>query len=259
MIQIINTQIIGRNIINAIRYLRGYYELSYYFIRNISALHITPVRSVLYKQIYFTGIEALGTIIVIGTLIGIVIITQVANIVGLNAPLTGKILIWTVVRELGPLFAAIIIIARSSTAISSELSSMKINRELDSLRTMGINPIDYLIVPRIVGVTVSVFILAFYFQVMAIAGGLVFTSIFWETPFFQHLKGIFSTLNFFEVMVSMSKSLVFGLIISAVTCYQGLSVHSSITEIPKAATKAVMQSLFLVLILDGVITFISFI
>ncbi len=252
-------QKIGRNIINAFKYLEGYYELFCYSIRNISLLRRAPIRSVFYKQIYFTGIEAMSKVAAIGILIGIVIITQIVNLAGSNAVLTGKILIWTVVRELGPLLAAIIIIARSGTAISSELGSMKVNREADSLRIMGINPVDYLIVPRIAGITVSVFILAFYFQVMAIAGGLAFTSIFLDLPFLQHLKGIFSALRIFEVVVSLSKSLVFGLLISIVSCYQGFSVKSSITEIPQAATRAVMQSLFLVFIFDGIITVISFV
>ncbi|BCB96042.1 ABC transporter permease [Dissulfurispira thermophila] len=218
-----------------------------------------PIRSVLYKQLYFTGIEALSKVAAIGILIGIVIIAQIVNLVGSNAVLTGKILIWTIVRELGPLFAAIIIIARSGTAISSELGSMKVNRETDSLKIMGINPVDYLIVPRITGITISVFILTFYFQIMAITGGLAFTSAFLELSFSQHIKGIFSALGLFEILISLFKSLVFGLLISVVSCYHGFNVEASITEIPQAATKAVMQSLFLVFIFDGIITVISFV
>jgi phospholipid/cholesterol/gamma-HCH transport system permease protein len=256
---LINIQKIGENIINAFKYLEGYYALLCYSIRNIPLLRSTPIRSVFYKQIYFTGIEAMSKVAAIGILIGIVIITQIVNLVGSNAVLTGKILIWTVVRELGPLLAAIIIIARSGTAISSELGSMKVNREADSLRIMGINPVDYLIVPRVAGITISVFILAFYFQVIAIAGGLAFTSVFLDLSFSQHLKGIFSALKLFEVLVSLFKSLVFGLSISIVSCYQGFSVEASITEIPQAATRAVMQSLFLVFIFDGIITVISFV
>lgn len=254
----ISAQKIGRNIIKAFGYLTGYYSLLCYFIKNISLLGRAPIRHVFYKQVYFTGIEALSKITAIGILIGIVIITQVINIAGANAVLIGKILIWTVVRELGPLLAAIIIIARSGTAISSELGSMKVNNEADSLRIMGIDPVDYLLIPRIAGITISVFILTFYFQITAVAGGLAFTSAFKGLPFLQHIKGIFSALGLFEVAVSLAKSLVFGLLISTVSCYQGFSVEASITEIPQAATRAVMQSLFLVFIFDGIITLISF-
>ncbi len=254
----INAQKLGKNTIKTFRYLTGYYELLCYFIKNIRLLHKAPIRAVLYKQVYFTGIEALSKVALIGVLIGIVIITQIVNIAGSNAVLIGKILVWTVVRELGPLLAAIIIIARSGTAIASELGSMKVSGETDSLRIMGINPVEYLLIPRIAGITISVFILTFYFQITAIAGGLGFTSIVRELPFLQHLKVIFSALSLFEISVSLTKSLVFGLLISTVSCYQGFSVKSSITEIPQAATRAVMQSLFLVFIFDGIITLISF-
>lgn len=257
--QIINIEKIGRNVLNAISHLRGSHALFMDAARNIAALRIAPVRLVAYRQIYFTGIEALSKIAIIGALIGIVIITQVTNIVGLNAILTGKILLWTVVRELGPLFAAIIIIARSCTAVASELGSMKVNREIDNLRGMGIDPAEYLIVPRIFGITASVFILTFYFQITAIAGGLALSSVLVDIPFLRHLQGIFSALSLFEIIISFLKSAVFGIIISTLACYHGLRVQQSITEIPQATTVAVMQSLFMVFIFDGIITVISFI
>ena len=248
----------GKHISNALRYGQGYYELLCYTIRNIGVLRVAPVRSVFYKQVYFTGIEALSKVSAIGILIGMVIITQVVNIVGPDAVLIGKILTWTIVRELGPLLAAVIIIARSGTAIASELGSMKVNREADSLKVMGIDPVNYLLIPRIAGITVSVFILTFYFQIATIAGGLAFTSLFKGFPFFQHLKGISSILSSFEVAVSLLKSLIFGCTISIISCYQGFDVESSITEIPQASTRAVMQSLFLVFIFDGIITMVFF-
>lgn len=250
---------IGKNILVSVQHARGSYRLFLNAAKRIPSLKIFPVRSVLYRQIYFTGIEALNKVAIIGILIGIVIITQVANIVGLNPVLTGKILIWTVVRELGPLFAAIIVIARSCTAIASELGSMKANREVDTLRIMGIDPDSYLIMPRILGISISVFILTFYFQISAIAGGLFVSSVFTDIPFYEHLKGIFSALSIFQIIISLLKSVVFGLLISTVSCYHGLRVQTSITEIPQMTTFAVMQSLFVVLIFDGIITVVSFI
>lgn len=259
MSQVINIKKAGEGIINSVQSIKGYYALLHYSFKNIHMLYTAPVRTVLYKQVYFTGIEALSKMTIIGTLIGLVIITQVTNLVGSNAELTGKILAWTVVRELGPLLAAIIIIARSGTAIASELGSMKVNKEMENLRAMGIDPMDYLLIPRIFGITLSVFIITFYFQITAVAGGLAITSILKDIPFLQHIKGIFTALSFFEIAVSLLKSLVFGVLISTVSCYQGFNVKSSITEIPQAATRAVMQSLFFVFIFDGIITLISYV
>lgn len=258
MIQIINIQHIGKNILNSLKTQKDSYRMLHNAMKNITVLKNPSIRSVLYRQIYFTGIEALNKIVLLGTLIGIIIITQVKNIVGSNAVLTGKILVWTMLREVGPLFAAIIIIARSCTAIAAELGSMKVNREMDSLRVMGINPFFYLIIPRIAGITIAVFILTFYFQVSAIIGGLVLSSLLVDIPFFQHVASIFSVLSFFEIGISFLKSAIFGLVISTVSCYHGFGVQASITEIPQATIKAVMQSLFIVFIFNGIITLISF-
>lgn len=257
MTTIISAGKIGKKVLTELTLLKGYYELMKYCARHITALSIVPVRNVLHRQIFFTGIEAMGRVAVIGTLIGIVIITQVASIVGVNALLTGKILLWIVVRELGPLLSAIIVITRSGTAIASELASMKIEGEVENLRLMGINPTDYLIVPRIAGITISIFILSFYFQFAAIAGGLVLSSVFIDFPMLQQIDGIFSALSISEISVSLLKSLIFGLLISTVACSQGLSVRSSITEIPQAAARAVMQCLFVVIVADGIISVLS--
>jgi phospholipid/cholesterol/gamma-HCH transport system permease protein len=250
---------LGRESLKALKNLIAVLDLISYSARNMKVLRIVPVRTVLNKQLFFTGIEAMNKIALIGAVIGIVIITQISNLAGQNAELTGKILVWTVVRELGPLLAAIIIIARSGTAISSELGSMGVNREMDNLTMMGINFMDYLIVPRIAGITVSVFILTIYFQIIAIGGGMALSSLLIQLPFLQHMEGIFSSLRIYDILVSLFKSLVFGIIISAVACTHGLMVRDSITEIPQAATRAVMQSLFLVIISDGIITVLAYI
>lgn len=249
----------GKGLFLSIQNTKGTFDIFLRALKCISHLKIYPVRSVLYKQIYFTGIEALNKVAIIGVLVGIIIITQVANIIGFNPFLIGKILIWTVIRELGPLFVAIIVIARSCTACASELGSMKVYREIDVLNIMGIDIYGYLVMPRIIGISVSVLILTFYFQISAIGGGLVISSLFTDILFYEQLKGIFSVLSFFQIIVSLLKSAMFGILISSISCFHGLMVKSSITEIPQRTTIAVMQSLFAVLIVNGIITVLSFI
>lgn len=258
MAQVVNIQKIGGYSINAFTHFAAPCRLLYDCLRHITSLKIYPARTVFYRQIYFTGIESLKTVSIIACLVGIVIITQAMNIAGLNAALTGKILIWMVVRELGPLLTAVIVIARSGTAIAAELGSMNINGEMDSLKVMGISPLNYLIVPRVMGLTASMFTLTVYFQIVCVIGGLFVSSVIMGTPFLQHAQTMFGALNVFEVGISVLKSVAFGLVISAVSCYWGLGVKSSITEIPQATTMAVMQSLFSVFIFDGLITIISY-
>ena len=248
------------NYLHTIEYLHELFSLLFTAFRNIPSLKISPVRTVFFRQIYFAGIETFGKMVVIGMLIGVVIITQITSLVGLgSAVLTGKILIWVVVRELGPLLAAIIIIARSVTAISSELGAMNIENEIENIEIMGIDPSRYLIMPRVFALTLSAVMLTFYFELAAIFGGIAVTSVFWAVPFEQYSKGMLSSLTITELSVSLIKSLLFGMAIAAVSCSQGLKVRKSITQIPQATTRATIQSLFLVFIFDGIITSIFFI
>ncbi|MBI4688824.1 MAG: ABC transporter permease [Nitrospirae bacterium] len=247
-------------IVDAIEYLWEIFGLLYNSFKNLPYLRISPVLTVFLRQIYFAGIETFGKMVIIGLLAGIVIIAQITNLTGVgSAVLTGKILIWVMVRELGPLLAAVIIITRSVTAISAELGAMNVEGEIESIEMMGIDPYRYLIMPRVFAVSLSSVVLTFYFEFAAIFGGITVTSIFWSVPFEEYTKGIFSSLSFKEVTASFIKSLLFGMTIAAVSCSQGLKVSKSITQIPQATTRATIQSLFLVIIFDGIITFMFFV
>lgn len=215
------------------------------------------VRSVFLKQVYFTGLESLTIIITIAVILGTVIVTQIVSLVGNNGSLTGKILVWVMLRELAPLLTALVVISRSGTAIAAELGTMKINGEIDSIEMMGIPADRYLILPRISGVTTSIVILTVYFVLSSFVGSFVIASIGWHIPYDQFIQGILSSLGLKEVLVLFAKSILFGLFISAICCRYGLRVGRSATEIPQAATRAVMSSLFTVFLLDGLITYFS--
>ena len=245
---------------DAIEYFFELYVLLYTAFKNFPYLKITPIRSVFLRQIYFAGEETFWKMIVIGILVGIVIITQITNLVGLSSAfLTARIMVWVVVRERGPLLAAIIIISRSVTAVSADRGSMHVQGEIESLELMGIDYNRYLIMPRVFALTLSSVVLTFYFEFAAIFGGITLTSLFWGVPFEEFAKGLLQTLSVKGVSVSLIKSVLFGFVIGVVSCSQGLKVSKSITRIPQAITKATMQSLFLVFIFDGIITFIFYI
>ncbi len=217
-----------------------------------------PTLVVFLRQLYFTGIEALKVVVAISFIIGTVIITQIINVVGTeNGALAGKVLVWTIIRELGPLLTAIIVIARSGTAVATELGAMKINGESANLETMGIDPRHYLITPRVLGVTVAVVILTLYFEIISMVGGSLVANIGWHLSFQQFYEGLFTSLTLKDLFFSVTKSLCFGLTMSAACSMHGLAVGRSATEIPQAATRGVMMSLFLVFIADGVLTFLS--
>jgi phospholipid/cholesterol/gamma-HCH transport system permease protein len=249
---------IGRVVLEALRDGAGFLVLLRQAFGRISALGRWPVRQVLYKQIYFTGIEALGPLSIIAVLAGIAITTQIVSLAGADKTLVSRIMLWTIVRELGPLLAAIVVIARSSSATASELAGMSIRGELDSLRRLGIPPLDYLVVPRVAGITVAIMAVTIYFQFIAVIAGFAFTSLVYQSPFLTPLANVVSILSLYEVSVSLFKGLVFGMVISGISCLFGIRVARSITAVPRAATSAVMRNLMAIFFLDGLISYVAF-
>lgn len=219
------------------------------------------VLNVFFKQLYFTGFEALPIVSWIALILGLIIVTQSLNILPKlgRESLIGEIFVWVVIREVGPVFASVIVIARSGTAIAAELGSMKISRELTALEVMGIDPMHYLIAPRVLGTAISVFVLTFYFEGVCVLGGYLLAGFGKNISFSAYINSIIGAMGFLEVAVSLLKSLLFGLIIGAVCSYYGLTVQKSITQIPQKTTRAVIGSLRMVFVADAVITFIFFI
>ncbi len=200
----------------------------------------------------------MGKFALIAAFIGCVIITQLTNMLGLNTVLIGKILLWTVIRELGPLFAAILVISRSCAAVTSELAAMKINGEIEVLKLLGINPLKYLVAPRVAGIIVSLFLLTAYLQMAAIVGGLLLATALIDMSFLWSLNTILGSVSLSDIAQSLIKSLTFGTIISVVACFHGISVHGSITEIPKSTIKSVMRCLMLVFLANGFLTYMAY-
>lgn len=235
----------------------GCLQLLWYAFSHLRVLRIAPVNAVFHRQIFFTGVEALRIVAMFGLLSGALVITQVTSLVGGDSALTVKILIWTVVREVGPLFAAIIIIARSSAAIASELALMKTRHEMTSLTRMGIQPHDYLLVPRIAGVTLAVLALTIYFLVLAIGGGLAISAMFQNVSYLDQVGRFLQTVKLSEFAVVAFKGCLFGLAISTISCYNGMQAQPSVTEVPKVAIRAVLQSLMFVFTLDALIAYLG--
>ncbi len=216
-----------------------------------------PIFQVFLRQIFFTGNEALQVIFVISLAVGVAIISQISNVADAGrGSLIGKIFVWVVIRELGPLITALVIIARSGSAIAIELGQMKYKGEIQYLETLGIPGEQYLLMPRILGVGVALFILNIYFNIVAVSSGILVASLGWQIPVATIKQGIISALSLQELFISCAKSLIFGLVIAAVGCRAGLNVGDSITHIPQAGTRAVMLSLILVFLSNVLVSLI---
>lgn len=214
------------------------------------------VFDVILKQILFTGVEAMKVITIISLLIGGAVIFETFSILpGLGGEaVMGQILVIVVIRELGPLLTAFIVIGRSGTAISTEIGYMMVNHEIQAIEMMGINPLRFIVLPRLVGVAVAIVCLSFYFNIVALFGGYGFARLIVDYPFTSYLNDLSGALGFWDVAVSGIKCFLFGLIVALVCCYRGFSVNFSFTEIPQVTTKAVVTSIYLCFIVNILIT-----
>jgi len=215
---------------------------------------------VLIMQILFTGVEALGIIAVISLSLGAVIIVQGLNLLpqfGQGRLIYG-ILIAVITRELGPILTAFIIIARSGTAMSTELGNLIISHEIEAYIAFGIKPISYLIVPRFLGVTISLVLLNLYFNLFGLLGSFLVTQFVKPLPLGEYLYELLSTLKAADVISSLVKSLAFGVIISVTATYYGFRVEQSSTEVPQMAIKAVGRSFILCILANAVVTLVYY-
>jgi phospholipid/cholesterol/gamma-HCH transport system permease protein len=241
------------------RELEGTTFLLLHAIRRLGALRLPPVTEELARQIYFTGASAVGGIVLRGAFVGTLIIAYVIEVLNADAELAVKLLCWVVLREVGPLIAAVLVIQRSGTAVATELALKDISGELASLRRMRIDPRDYLVVPRIVALALSNAALTLYVQLIAVGGGMVLSAMMINVPLDEMLQSFFELASPLDVVYSLIKSLLFGAAIAAISCYHGLHPRgTSINAVPQAAIRAVTESLVMVMLLNVLFAYVVY-
>lgn len=250
---------LGHRVMQNLEYTYHLFLLSYLSFRSTifgKSQGWRTLYGVISAQIYFTGWQAMPLISFLGfssgALVTVQAIMQMTFLGGVSY--VGKYMVMVVVREIGPLLTALIVIARSGTAVASELGSMKVNKEIDALQSMGINPLSYVIFPRLVGGVISVLCLAFYFVLFAVIAGFVVVKLGKGLPLSMYLETLANAFRFGDVLTFLLKNTVGGLIIFSVCCYQGLQVEKSPHEIPQVTTKAVVKSTVYVLVFNTLLT-----
>ncbi len=199
------------------------------------------------------GVRALGIIGLMSFLIGIVIAQQGAvQLRQFGAE------IWTVnligrltMRELGVLMTAIMVAGRSGSAFAAQIGTMKITEEIDAMRTIGVVPVEALVIPRILATVIMMPLLGIYASLVAIIGGGLFCWMTLDMPpttFVQRIREVTPLTDFY---VGMVKAPVFGAIIALAGCFQGMRVHGNAEQVGLKTTAAVVQAIFLVIVLDA--------
>ncbi|QDK45405.1 ABC transporter permease [Bdellovibrio sp. ZAP7] len=211
---------------------------------------------VISAQIYFTGWQALPLVSVLALTSGSVLVLQSLSNLSMfgGTQMIGQFLIVMILREAGPLLVALVVVARSGTAVASEIGNMRANREIEALEVMGINPLSYIVFPRVLGGVISMLCLAFYFNFVALIGGFFVTKFIQDMPFAFYAESLMTSFAMDDFLIFLLKNSFSGMIIFVVSCYQGLSVKKSPTEVPQVTTQAVVNSIIFVIIFNLVVT-----
>ncbi len=218
------------------------------------------LRRTTFRQILFTGIEAVPLIGLVAVTVGVVIIVQSANSlpeVG-QAELMARLLVLLIEKELGPVLVAFIVAARSGAAIAAELSTMRTRGEIDGLLGVGVDPLAYLVFPRVVGVAVAVASLTVVFIGVAFVAGFSFAALSSASLTFVGLEHtLFHAMTVQDIAVAVAKSFLYGTAIAGICAAQGLSAGASSTDVPRVTLRAVVNALVACVVIEIVVTAIS--
>ena len=212
----------------------------------------------LFMQVRFTAVDAMPIIAGLALLIGGLVIAQAhaqAVRFGVSEAL-GQLLATVIVRELGPLFAAIIVVARSGTAIASELATARVMGEVTALEALGVDPIQYMVLPRLFGVAISVALLALYFDAIAIFGGLVATWLLAHLPPSDYLESLRLGMSTTDVLLVTAKGAMFGLGTATICSWAGLRAARTPAAIPQSVTRGVVIAMVYVFTVSAMFTIV---
>lgn len=201
-------------------------------------------------QIRFTALDAIPLCFLTALLLGAITLLQVfgqLSAYGVESMLS-QILAKLVIRELGPLMVGIIVISRSGTAMATEMAGNQLSGQIDALYLNGVDPVRYLLVPRVVGGILSVFSLIILFDTVALLGGFLVAWLRLPLSFSFFLGALGEAIGPRELAATFFKALVFGTAIPLICTSYGLRVRRSTTEIPQAVTKAAVISLVVLLV-----------
>jgi phospholipid/cholesterol/gamma-HCH transport system permease protein len=202
------------------------------------------------------GADAVPIVLLINFLIGFVMAFQAARqlkMFGANIYVADLVGI-SLTRELAPLMTAIIVCGRSGAAFAAELGSMKVNEEIDALRSLGLTPFGWLVVPRVIALVLIVPVLTLLADFIGVMGGLLVAVTNLDLTARGYLVETLKALHGWDVVSGILKSVVFSVAIALIACQQGFSAEGGAEGVGKRTTSTVVTSLFAIVILDALLT-----
>jgi phospholipid/cholesterol/gamma-HCH transport system permease protein len=250
---------IGQSVTNGLAYVGSLASLAvhaayYGFVGPLQGKPLRLQRAV--SQAMEVGVRALPILSLITYFIGLILALQSAyELSQLGAmSVVPRAVALSMSRELGPLITAIVVIGRSGSAFAAEIGTMKVTEEIDALETMAISPIHFLVTPKFLAMIVMLPCLTIWANLMGILGGALFGVTQADFTWFGYVQASIDSLFLRDLTTGLVKSVMFGITITAVGCLEGLSTGAGAEEVGRSTTRAVVMSIFLVVIVDLVFT-----
>ncbi len=242
----------------SVAYVGGLAEI---FGRFLLLLFVSPLKRgrMLQRAIHeamAAGVGALPIVSLITFFVGVIIALQGAyELQRLGAmQVVASLVAISITRELGPLVTAIVVIGRSGSAFAAEIGTMRVTEELDALKTMALDPVAFLVVPKFLAMALMLPCLAIWADLMGVLGGSLFGVVGGGFTFGGYMIATRDALLARDITSGFIKSLVFGMVITAVGCQEGFSTGAGAEEVGRSTTSAVVISILLVILIDLVFT-----
>jgi phospholipid/cholesterol/gamma-HCH transport system permease protein len=214
------------------------------------------------EQMERIGVRSLSIVVLTAAFTGMVLALQMSNyLTRFGAqPYAGRILAVSMLREMGPVLTAIMVAGRVGAGITAEIGSMKVTEQVDAMRSMGVNPVQKLVFPRMIALVVMLPLLTVLADFVGVAGGLLIGVLELNISGDFYLNSIVQFVKFSDLFSGLGKTLFFAAAIGGVACYQGLEAEGGADGVGRATTRTVVNAAITIFVLDFFLTklFLSF-
>ena len=232
-------------------------EYSLLAARSLANLFRKPVYMAdIMQQADLIGVGSLPIVILTGSFTGAVLALQTSTTLQQfgSLSLTGQLVSFSMVRELGPVLTGLMVAGRNASGMASELGSMKVTEQIDAMRALGTDPSKKLVTPRVISTVVMLFFLSIISDLLGVFGGFVVAYLLLGLDANQYWSSAYQKLQYSDVEMGLIKPLLFGYIIATVGCYYGLSAKGGTQGVGRATTQAVVAASVLILVVDFFVT-----
>ncbi len=251
---------IGSPVINLLDYLGGVawmcVDVAGWVIGSLLLRRVRFGRSALYSQIVRVGVRSVGIITLVSACIGLILVLQMAPPLDEfgQQSMVANINAVAILRELGPLISAIVLTGFAGASIAAELGTMVVGEEIEAMEAMALNPVRFLVVPRVLATVVGMMVLAVLADVVAIGAGAVMGTTMLDIPWGIYKANTLAQAELADFVTGVIKAGVFGLLIGLIACYNGLKVSGGAAGVGRATTITVVHAIVSIIFADLIFT-----